>query len=273
MIAKTRVQEKIDEMTELGNEIVAHKQRLKEIQDEINALKASIATSGGTPTTPLEHKRLGRAETNEIADITAKEKKLNGVLATELKNEENEVIKHEADVQKLQKQIEDYKTVDIAKKEKEIEDANLLVIQAQQNLKENQDKMQIVKNKNKEITQKYTDLFNMANRDRYSVQQDINESEEDYLNRIKQIESQPYDPTIFKEKAANEGNMKLKENLRKSLRDEVKITQIAKTFTPEEVFMINTNWNEIQDQLRVKFGINNPIKTVKDYYEEIISII
>jgi len=37
--------------------------------------------------------------------------------------------------------------------------------------------------------------------------------------------------------------------------------------------MINTNWKEIQDQLRVKFGINNPIKTVKDYYEEIISII
>ncbi len=64
-------------------------------------------------------------------------------------NLENEVIKHEADVQKLQKQIEDYKTVDIAKKEKEIEDANLLVIQAQQNLKLNQDEMQIVKNKNK----------------------------------------------------------------------------------------------------------------------------
>ena len=133
--------------------------------------------------------------------------------------------------------------------------------------------MQKVKNKNKEITQKYTDLFNMANRDRYSVQQDINESEEDYLNRIKQIESQPYDPTIFKEKAANEGNLLLMSNLRNSLRDEVKITEIVKKITPEEVFMINTNWKEIQDQLRVKFGVNNPSKTVKDYNEEIISII
>ena len=37
--------------------------------------------------------------------------------------------------------------------------------------------------------------------------------------------------------------------------------------------MINTNWKEIQDQLRVKFGVNNPSKTVKDYNEEIISII
>jgi hypothetical protein len=37
--------------------------------------------------------------------------------------------------------------------------------------------------------------------------------------------------------------------------------------------MINTNWKEIQDQLRVKFGVNNPNKTSKDYNEEIISII
>jgi hypothetical protein len=37
--------------------------------------------------------------------------------------------------------------------------------------------------------------------------------------------------------------------------------------------MINTNWKEVEDQLRVKFGINNPSKTVKDYNEEIINII
>ena len=92
----------------------------------------------------------------------------------------------------------------------------------------------MVKNKNKIIAQKYTDTFNMANRDRYSVQQDPNESDQDYLNRIKQIESQPYDANIFKEKATNEGNLKLMANLRNSLRDELKITEIVKTFQPEE---------------------------------------
>ena len=133
LLAKERVQEKIDDMTELGNEIIAHKERLKEIENEIDALKASAAAGGGTPTTPLEYKRLAREETNTIDDITEKEKKLNGVLATELVNEENEVIRYEAAVQKVQKKIEDYKTGAIAAKEKEIEDANLLVIQAQQN--------------------------------------------------------------------------------------------------------------------------------------------
>jgi hypothetical protein len=113
----------------------------------------------------------------------------------------------------------------------------------------------------------------MANRDRYSVQQDPNEDDQDYINRIKQIETATYDPNIFKEKAANEGNLKLMSNLRNSLRDEVKITEIVKTFDVEEVFIINTNWPTIQEQLKIKFGINNPIKTVNDYVTEIRVII
>ena len=43
----------------------------------------------------------------------------------------------------------------------------------------------------------------MANRDLYSVQQDPNEDDQEYLNRIKVIESSPYDANIFKEKAIN----------------------------------------------------------------------
>ena len=43
-------------------------------------------------------------------------------------------------------------------------------------------------NKNKDITRKYTETFNMANRDRYSVQQDPNEGDQEYINRIKTIE-------------------------------------------------------------------------------------
>ena len=113
----------------------------------------------------------------------------------------------------------------------------------------------------------------MANRDRYSVQQDPNEADNDYLNRIKQIEATPYDPNVFKEKAANEGNLKLMSNLRNSLRDEVKISEIVKTFGAEEIFIINTNWKAIQEQLKVKFGINNPNISVKDYNEEIINVV
>jgi hypothetical protein len=62
-------------------------------------------------------------------------------------------------------------------------------------------------------------------------------------------------------------------NLRESLRDEVKISEIVKTFDAQEVFIINTNWKAIQEQLQIKFGINNPIKSVNDYVSEIRTII
>ena len=57
----------------------------------------------------------------------------------------------------------------------------------------------------------------MTNHDRYSVQQDPNESDQDYLARIKTIESLHHDPDTFKEKTVNEGNLKLMSNLRHSL--------------------------------------------------------
>ena len=147
------------------------------------------------------------------------------------------------------------------------------VVQIKKNVIVNKEEIQRVKNLNKDITQRYTDKFNMANRDRYSVQQDPNEGDQDYLTRIKQIESLQYDPDAFKEKAANEGNLKLMSNLRNSLRDEVKISEIVKAFQPEDIFIINTNWKAIQDQLKVKFGINNPSKTVSDYVTEIRDVV
>jgi hypothetical protein len=73
LLSKGRVQDKIDDMTELGNQIIEHKKRLKEIQDEIDGLRATVSAGGGTPNTTAEYRRLGREETNTIADIDAKE--------------------------------------------------------------------------------------------------------------------------------------------------------------------------------------------------------
>ena len=158
------------------------------------------------------------------------------------------------------------KQVDAGNKILEIE-------QVKDNIKINKENQQDVDNRNKEITKKYTETFNIANRDRYSIQQDPYESDADYIARISKIEASPYDPNVFKQRAANEGNKQLMANLRNSLRDEVKISEIVKSFSPEEVFIINTNWKAIQEQLKIKFGINNPNITTKEYHEEIINVI
>jgi hypothetical protein len=81
------------------------------------------------------------------------------------------------------------------------------------------------------------------------------------------------DKSIYKEKAELEGSRKLMTNLRNVLRDEAKISDIVKSFGSQERFIINTNWEAIQEQLKIKFGINNPSTTVNEYVTEIIDVI
>ncbi len=150
-------------------------------------------------------------------------------------------------------------TTVVKPKETDVGNQIIEIEQVKDNIKINKESKQDVDNRNREITKKYTETFNMTNRDRYSIQQEPYESDADYITRISKIEGSPYDANIFKERATNEGNKQLMTNLRNSLRDEVKISEIVKSFSPEEFFIINTNWKAIQDQLKIKFGINNPI--------------
>ena len=208
---------------------------LTKVQDLLAALTGPTASPGNATNIAKGQKKEKEIEDNiKIEDAKLK------TLQAELVPIQKELITLKDDLKVLKGEH----TVIINNgkaKEKEIGTKSSEIEQAKQNINENKDALQIVNNKNKDITRKYTDTFNMANRDRYSVQQDPNEDDQEYLNRIKVIESSQYDANIFKEKATNEGNLKLMTNLRKSLRDEVKISEIVKSFGAEEVFIINTN--------------------------------
>ena len=55
-------------------------------------------------------------------------------------------------------------------------------------------------------------------------------------------------------------------NLKDITRDEIKISEIVKSFTsPEEVFLINSNWPSILNRLKSVFGVNNPVISANDY--------
>jgi hypothetical protein len=59
-------------------------------------------------------------------------------------------------------------------------------------------------------------------------------------------------------------------NLKDITRDEVKISEIVKSFTsPEEVFLINSNWSYILNILKRQFGFNNPGISASEYNSEI----
>jgi hypothetical protein len=249
------------------------KKELKETEDKIVAHNASL-TTGTIPSNKFTKylNYLTSKETKLIDAVTDAELLSLTTLPNKLLVEKNEVIPLAADYAKF---LADRNliSVDIKKTENAIPKKELEVRQLKENIIENKEKQQIVNNNNKDITKRYTDTFNMVNRDRYSVQQDPTEADQDYLDRIQNLEKDVYNPDLFLEKAKNEGNLKLMANLRESLRDEVKISEIVKTFDAQEVFIINTNWKAIQEQLKIKFGINNPIKTVNDYVSEIRVVI
>ena len=206
--------------------------------------------------------------TTKIAGLTAKKKRI----IKDIKTTSKEIIPIQADVTTVEGEIIKIEA-DITAKEKEMINQDTVIQQVKDNIEENKVGRQKNTIENKKVTKKYEETFNYINRNRDSVQQDPNESDADFVTRIKSMESLPYDPNIFKGRAEIEGNRKFMENLKQITRDEIKIADIAKSFPkPEDIFILNNNWDAIFNQLKIKFGINNPNISVNEYRTEIKDI-
>ena len=96
------------------------------------------------------------------------------------------------------------------------------------------------------------------NKNRYQITQEPTETDASYLKRIESLEKLEFDPTIFKDRARTEGNRKFMKNLKDITRDDSKISSIVNSFSsPEEVFLINSNWSNISNLLTRQFGKDN----------------
>ncbi len=52
-------------------------------------------------------------------------------------------------------------------------------------------------------------MFDEQNKNLYSVKQEPYESKEDYIRRIKQLDTMKYDPTLYKNRAVTRYDIKL----------------------------------------------------------------
>ena len=214
------------------------------------------------------NKQLEKELKTKIAELTAEKKRI----SIDIKTTSKEIIPIQADVTTVEGEIIKIET-DITTKEKEMINQDTVIQQVKDNIEENKVGRQKNVIENKKVTKRYEETFNYINRNRDSVQQDPNESDADFVTRIKSMESLPYDPNIFKGRAEIEGNRKFMENLKQITRDEIKIADIAKSFPkPEDIFILNNNWDVIFNQLKIKFGINNPNISVNEYRTEIKDI-
>jgi hypothetical protein len=143
-------------------------------------------------------------------------------------------------------------------------------LQARENVKANEKELARINDENKRLIKDYGEKFNILNRDRVSITKQPNETDEEYFQRIKELEATTVDPNIYKDKAALEEIKKLKRNLKDILKDPSKIEDIVKSFpNPQDIYIININWKKISEFLKTKYGVNSRFTTVKEYIDDI----
>ena len=168
-------------------------------------------------------------------------------------------------------EIKDMINFDVPLLEKKFDASKKIIETYQDNIKDNEIIERETERENKQILKGYEDTFNIMNKNRYQITQDPTETDASYLKRIESLEKLEFDPTIFKDRARTEGNRKFMKNLKDITRDDSKISSIVNSFSsPEEVFLINSNWSNISNLLTRQFGKDNKNVSVNEYKTEIM---
>jgi hypothetical protein len=228
------------------------------------ATVADVETEKNNYDTILQNLRNKKKERKDkIREGKEKEKQV-----TELdpKTDKAQIATLKKDIATLLTEVKNIQNVDIPPLETALEQSEKDIEMLKDNIKENEIIVRDQEKENKQKLKEYQDTFNIMNKNRYQVTQDPTETDADFIARIQSLEKLAFDPNIFKDRAATEGNKKFMKNLKDITRDEVKISEIVKSFTsPEEVFLINSNWPIISNRLKSVFGVNNPAISANDY--------
>jgi hypothetical protein len=228
------------------------------------ATVADVETEKNNYDTILQNLRNKKKERKDkIREGKEKEKQV-----TELdpKKDKAQIATLKKDIATLLTEIKTIQNVDIPPLETALEQSEKDIDMLKDNIKENEIIVRDQEKENKQKLKEYQDTFNIMNKNRYQVTQDPNETDTDFIARIQSLEKLAFDKNIFKDRAATEGNKKFMKNLKDITRDEVKISEIVKSFSsPEEVFIINSNWSYILNRLKSVFGVNNPAISANDY--------
>ncbi len=119
--------------------------------------------------------------------------------------------------------------------------------QIEENIKLNEQAIIDANVANKKVAKKYEDVFNEQNKNLYSVKQEPYESEEAYIQRIKQLDTMKYDPTLYANRAAAENSKELMTNLKQIINDDAKISEIIKLLPSKALFDVNKYWPKFKE--------------------------
>ena len=89
------------------------------------------------------------------------------------------------------------------------------------------------------------------NRNRLNIQQQPYESDYDYYNRLKEVESSKYDHVLYRQYSANKTTKELKPRMTSLFKNESFIENVMKPINDEYKFMINKFFENIKKNLLI----------------------
>jgi len=116
---------------------------------------------------------------------------------------------------------------------------------------------------NKAKLQVYEKDLQQINRNRLNLQQQPNESEAEYYQRLKEIQQEKYDPLLYKQRAITQNTKELKDKLGDLFQDTSFKEEILKNIGDEDKFNINKNFDMIGRQFLSDYGYNNKTLNAK----------
>ena len=150
-----------------------------------------------------------------------------------------------------------------------------LIQSALNNIKDNIQITITHNNQIKQNLQRYRESLISQNKSRIgTVEEQLpNETQEQYLQRMKDLEAEAYDIDLYYEKSALEQIIILKQNLRTLFNKDSLIENIIKSFAPKEIFIINKHFPSIYEYFLENYGRNNINLDLKDIVEVITRIL
>ena len=148
-----------------------------------------------------------------------------------------------------------------------------LIQDAKLNIDENKAIISMTNKANADNIRLYQESLLAVNKNRLSIQQQGNESDADYIARMDAIGQEKYDTNLYEDKAKLQEIQKMKNNLKNIIRKDEIIENVIKSFTGDQIFMINKYFQMIEYTFLDKFGFNNANLSTKDIVDEITNIL
>lgn len=130
-----------------------------------------------------------------------------------------------------------------------------------------------VEESNRRKVREYESMLKTLNQGKFNIQQQPNESDEEYLKRLEDESEQEYDDTIDKQKADQFNVLALKDNLRKITRDVGIVEFIINSLKPNEIYHTNKHWGFLEKAFKQEYGSDNRVLTGEDYVLFILEFI